>query len=1103
MSAPISAGKKAGSRFANLVKDNGYVTLAFFATAILMLFIWFCFQAIPFGSVPKEFAGGGLLEQFRHGRTMLRMDAFHQYGPLFGEYYERLTQGRSLLYSWNTGLGGNFLGNFFNYLSSPFGLLVLVFGHARVPEAFGVMILLKAAFASGTFAYMLRKMFNRNDASIAAFGVLYTFCGFFIAYYWNVMWIDAMALLPLVALGIDYVVKKQRFTLFAVSLAVTLVSNYYMGFMVCIFSVLFFLLRYFGTYDFSAPLSETQKEGKKSLLDSRLLRSGAAFVLGSALAGALAAFALLPVFYALRSSSATSGEFPDQKEWFNSAFSIFDFLANHLADVTPTIRSSGDDVLPNIYCGAATLLLLPLYFFVPSIKTREKVLNAALLALLFFSFNTRVLNYIWHANHFPNDLPYRFSFLYSFLLVLIAFRTFQHLKELSGKLILGSGLGMTLFVIAVQEIGSKNVNGNGRAGDEADLAIYLNIAFFVAYAVIFFAHRRTPQNKTAALSLLLLCAVVTEVCAADTNNFEITQEKYPFVYDLASFQKAKARLTEKDKSFHRMELTDLRTRMDPAWYDYPGVSTFSSMAYEKTSNLEYRLGLGGNFINSYTYNPQTPVYNAMHSLKYLFETQGSDDVLRTYKKYPYSGSSYVQALNSPYYTYRFTEQRFTVFENNYWLPIGYFANDTLRKWATTTNPNPFELQADYWKLASGQADVFLPLNYFAASEDFDVNVPSVTVAGQYVSYSGASAMKAGGRRIQLDIYVEKEQNAYIQVNSSSVSAVSVLRSDRTEERSHDDRCIWDLGVVTPDAPLRVELQLDSSAPDSGGFSCYVYALNEEAFLKGYEFFKDHSWQIAENGHSDTMLTGTITAPPGKDGLLYTSIPYDTGWQVTVDGKRVNVKNYVAVGDGAFLAVPLKAGMKHTVTFRFIPLGLRSGVMISGAALILLGLWGFLLELRKRKNTDNPSPAGAEDTPAIPAIEYAPSGRFPIDYPSEAVAPPKESGRMFATEGLRPEDFSLTGPAGEPEERFHLTLPDPEALAAEAEQAAPSAQEEDAPQPDETPTEDAPLDSEDGEGSPQGKDVASFLQKLQADAAALEARVSPKSDEEEPPNFQLS
>ena len=1102
---PIRAEKKPGARssglsnFTPLAKENGFVILAFCATALLTLFVWFCFQMIPFGTVPDEFKEGiTLLGRLQHGRTILRMDAFHQYGPLFGEYAERLAHGRSLLYSWDSGLGGGFLGNLFNYLSSPFGLLVLLFGHSRVPEAVGVMILLKAATASGAFAYMLKKMYSRNDASIAAFGVLYSFCGFFIAYYWNVMWIDAMALLPLVALGIDYIIKKQKFMLYTASLALTLVSNYYMGFMVCIFSVLFFLLRFF-IYDYKAPLEHrAARRDKKDSPWIRMFGSGASFALGSLLAGALAAFALLPVFFALRSSSATSGDFPDSKEWFRSAFKIFDFLANHLADVAPTIRSSGDNVLPNVYCGAATLLLLPLYLFVPSIKPREKALHAVMAALLFFSFNTRVLNYIWHGNHFPNDLPYRFSFIYSFVLLLIAFRTFQHIRELSGKLILGAGLGMSLFVVLAQQLGSKNLTGGDRAADDADLAVYINIGFAVVYTLLFFAMRRAPEapahartkSKATALSLLLLCAVVTEVCAADTNNFEISQQKYPFVYDLAGFQEAKARLLEKDKGFYRMELTDARTRMDPAWFDYPGISTFSSMAYEKTANLEYRLGLGGNFINSYTYNPQTPVYNAMHSLKYLLETQGSDQLLRTYAGQAYGGSSYLKAMDSPYYTRLFSQHRFTVFENNYWLPVGYFAKDGLRRWQTDTNPNPFELQAAYWELASGAANVFLPLAY-TAPYDYDSDYPYVTTEAdsQYVNYSNASSLLNKGRRIPLDIVAEEPGNAYIHVASSNVSAVYVYRGDGSvEERSHDDRCIWDLGVVQPEEPLRVELKLESKAPESGGFSCYIYTMNDVAFSEGYTFFNDHGWRIADGDHSDTRLSGTISTPPDEDGLLYTSIPFDTGWQVTVDGKRVRTEDYVAVGDGAFLAIPLLAG-DHEVTFRFVPPGLRGGLMISGAALILLGLLGFLMEARKRRHAEDAEPPSGDAWLAEPPASYIPTGSIISDYPT-----PPETQAMFGTSGLRPEDFSLHTPAEPPpatEERFHLTLPDPDAFMEEAQPEEPSV---DAAQPPEPLSDDLSEDAAQPTEQPtSAPNIQAILQELQERAAALQERVGTYDD----------
>ena len=120
--------------------ENRFVWISFAASALVMLLVYICFELIPFGS-----------------RTILRMDLYHQYGPLFAELYERLVGGESLIYSWDTGLGSSFLGNFYNYLSSPLSVIILLFGHSNIPEAIATMILLKAALASAAFAYYLKR----------------------------------------------------------------------------------------------------------------------------------------------------------------------------------------------------------------------------------------------------------------------------------------------------------------------------------------------------------------------------------------------------------------------------------------------------------------------------------------------------------------------------------------------------------------------------------------------------------------------------------------------------------------------------------------------------------------------------------------------------------------------------------------------------------------------------------------------------------------------------------------------------------------------------------------------------------------------------------
>ena len=103
--------------------DNRFVFLAMLGSIMISLLVAYCYNMIPFKN-----------------HTILRMDLYHQYGPLFAELYERIKDGSSFLYSWNAGGGSSFLGNFYNYLSSPLSLLILLFSHENIPVAIGVMI---------------------------------------------------------------------------------------------------------------------------------------------------------------------------------------------------------------------------------------------------------------------------------------------------------------------------------------------------------------------------------------------------------------------------------------------------------------------------------------------------------------------------------------------------------------------------------------------------------------------------------------------------------------------------------------------------------------------------------------------------------------------------------------------------------------------------------------------------------------------------------------------------------------------------------------------------------------------------------------------------
>ncbi|HZJ78404.1 MAG TPA: YfhO family protein [Clostridia bacterium] len=889
MNKRTSKGTKFGSFIGNLFKNNSFEILAFTITALLILFVYFCYNALPFGD-----------------KTVLRIDLYHQYGPLFGELHDRLADGGSFLYSWNTGLGSSFLGNFFNYLSSPLSFIVLLLGHFNMPETVSVLILLKGSLASAFFCYYLKRSVGKHDHITAAFGILYSFCGFFIAYYWNIMWIDAMMLFPLVILGIENIINKRKATLYIIVIALVMISNYYMSFMVCMFSIIYFMIYYFSKYNFDDCCGNLKKYAKNDteyyykksdkIKKSRFLTSGLLFAGGSLLAACLAAFALLPVYFILQSSNAISDTLPKE---IDSYFTIFDFLANHLASLEPTIRSSGEDVLPNVYCGIVTVMLVPLYLFIKSIPIKEKIANVGLLAFFYFSFNINYANFVWHGFHFPNDLPYRFSFMYSFILLAIAYKAIRHISELKGKDILATGIGIAFFIILVQELGSKNVN---------EITVVLSLLFVFFYTLLLYA-LRSKKLKAGTIALLILVCVTGEVISCDSYHFSMSQTKTVYAGDYHDFRKVKNEIDEiENNNFYRMELTELRARMDPSWYNYNGVSHFSSMAYEKVSNLQNNLGMMSNYINSCTYNLQTPVYNAMMSLKYIVKNDEND------------------RMSDNLYKHITTSGVFTAYENKYELPIAFMVDSKIENWSHEGR-DPFIIQSDFFEKATGVNDVFKRLEVSSSDISYD-NVDTFYTGFESGFFTFNKTVEGAAASFTITITPETTQNCYIYVKGGEVSNVHIEGSDffiKHENKSN----IIDLGLCQADEPIYIELPISDSSDDSGNVTFFAYELDMDKFVEGYNRLEREKFEVET--FEDTLIKGTVNAR--EDGMLYTSIPYDEGWSIKVDGKALNAEDIVKVGN-ALIGVNLEEG-KHDIEFSFMPKGFMLGLYISGSALALL------------------------------------------------------------------------------------------------------------------------------------------------------------------------
>ena len=293
---PETCNKK--RRTVPVLKPRDGLMIAFFVPVLVMICIFAQRGIFPFGE-----------------RCFLRTDMYHQYAPFFSEFQHKLRTGGSLLYSWDVGMGVNFAALYAYYLASPLNWLILLCPKKLIIEFMTIMIVIKIGLSGLSFAWYLKQHSKNCILGVGFFGIFYALSGYMAAYSWNIMWLDCILLFPLIVYGLERLVREQKGMLYCVTLGLSILSNYYISIMTCLFLVLYFI-----------ALLILEEPGPVRKYVENCVRFG----IYSLLSGGLAAGVLLPEICALQSTASGNFDFP--KAW-TSYFPIFDMIARHIGNV--------------------------------------------------------------------------------------------------------------------------------------------------------------------------------------------------------------------------------------------------------------------------------------------------------------------------------------------------------------------------------------------------------------------------------------------------------------------------------------------------------------------------------------------------------------------------------------------------------------------------------------------------------------------------------------------------------------------------------------------------------------------------------------------------
>ncbi len=833
--------------------ENYVCYVSFIITFMVMLGVFIALKIMPFGT---------------HSLTLV--DSLHQYVPFFAEYRDKLMNEGSLFYSWNIALGSNFLSLTSYYMASPFSFLIILFSKESIPMAMSVIMSLKVCLSASTMAYFLSYKDKKKNTQlyIIPISLCYALSNYVVGYYWNIMWMDCIMILPIIILGFQKLMEQGDPRMYTLAMFYALYCNYYIGFMLCIFMVLwFFVYNHGGIKNFFVH--------------------GVRFAIYSLVSGGMAAFMLIPAYLGIMSTASADAKLPIWK-WYGSIFEMF----HEMLFMSDAITNQTFDGGVNLYCGVLAIFTVFVYMFVKKISWWYKVKKILLLSFLMISFNNELLNFIWHGFHNQYGIPNRFAFLFIFVLLVMAYDAIKNIRRVNYIYIISCGLFAGSFVFLCKMYSSS----------VTPIMLYGSLGLIGVYTLLC-ALFSAKKIKRGAFNYALCIVCIFEVLVCSISNF--ADNGYA---DVASYYSSTPQVAaaneeieniakESEIGFYRAELMDSTTLDEVTWHNMPSVGTFGSTVLGEVVTVMGRLGFYTG-ANEFLYMGYTPFTNSIFNVRYLLEREGD--------------------LNNFDYNYLTTVEGVGIYENPYPLSLGFTVLEAVKDWnrdgGIATN-----VQNSLANHMTGKENFFTTAyaGFMVTSEDCDVSL-----SGNTITYTPHASGQAS---IMVSFYVEKPGDYYINCRGSYITKMRFYVDG--EEYAYDryQGQLFHLGELEVGQYVNVEYCYNSLTT-SGTASLYMSTFERDKYEAVYETLADNQLIVEE--FDDGYVYGTVNMPEGE--TLFTSIPYDQGWTVLVDGKE---SEYYAIGK-AFIGVDMEPG-EHTIEMKYVPRGLKIGILISVISWVVL------------------------------------------------------------------------------------------------------------------------------------------------------------------------
>ena len=851
-----------------------YYTLSILIPAVMILAIFLLFTITPFGN-----------------RTWLTIDLGQQYVDFFSYYQDTLLHHpEQLFYSFSKSIGGEMVSLWAYYLLSPFNLLFLLIPSSAIAMGVSLLIFLKLVSCTVSFAVLLDVKFKQRNWTTLLFALSYGFMSYLSANQFNVMWLDALIGLPLIILGVDALLQKRNPLYYVFPLSLTILSNYYTGYMICLFLGLYFPYAYLTANDSFSWKSFIKQFGR--------------FIVYSVLSVGLIMVILLPTFYSLLGSKGTATTIAwSLKSEYNPLL-----MASKLFIGSFDFHEMQKGY-PNIFVGSLAMFSFLCYFKEKKIARSQRLYALFIAIVLLISFNIEMFDKLWHAGQLPNWYSYRFSFLFSFWMVFLGYQ--WTLKKTAVGIL---ETFVYFFLVLATSIGFILFPKDYLQGWQ--IALGFGLSMGILYGLILIGRGKRAHQKfliSFVVIELLLNSIITLSRLGYVMNSEFTAYQ-------SSLQNWSTILLPAENEFYRSEKTMLRSKNDSLQVPTYGVSHFSSTFEKETEKFFDAIGVrqGTAYVN---YSNGTLLTDALLGIKNTFIETTDATYNERWERKDLEDFSTIASFDEGH-----------IVTNPNTLSIAYPMKAILKSMKVPTN-HPITMQNQLANALSGTTspkNIFTRVSYETTFENIsgspvvyqriqlkdNTQVGTITLTFTpetddpiYLELAGTMGEE------DLEMTLNGEPYAFYPVQSKPV-LLSVAKNQKDQPQT-----------------LRITVK------DEGfEFSkLNLYSLNTSLLNERLEQTKAQELKLET--FSATHFSGTIDV--FEDSTVLTTIPYSTGWKVWVDGQEVETYKIL----DSLLGYTISKGT-HRIEYRYTTPFLLEGSLVSLASLLLLSLI-----LYKRKKTD--------------------------------------------------------------------------------------------------------------------------------------------------------